>query len=103
MFMKRTLIRYKTKPESAQENERLVEKVFQELRAKSPAGARYLALRLNDGTFVHFVTVETEDGASPIPGLEAFRVFQTGIKERCIEPPQANEATVIGNYRMLGE
>jgi hypothetical protein len=103
MFMKQTLIRYKTKPESAKENERLVEKVFQELRAKSPEGARYLVLRLNDGTFVHFVMVETEDGVSPIPGLEAFRAFQTGIKERCVEPPQANEAIVIGNYRMLGE
>ncbi len=47
--------------------------------------------------------VETEDGVSPIPELEAFRAFQTGIKERCVEPPQANEAIVIGNYRMLGE
>ena len=34
--MKRTLVRYRTKPEHAQENERLIEKVFQELRARSP-------------------------------------------------------------------
>jgi hypothetical protein len=103
MRVKRTLIRYKAKPERAQENERLIEKVFQELRAKSPDGVRYLALKLSDGTFVHLVSVETEDGTSPIPGLEAFRSFQSGIKERCIEAPQASDAAIVGNYRMLGE
>lgn len=101
--MKRILIRYKTKPERTEENARLIEQVFRELKAKSPEGVRYLALKLGDGTFVHFVTVETEDGASPIAGLEAFRSFQSGIKERCLEPPQAGDATIVGNYRMLGE
>ena len=101
--MKHTIVRYKAKPETAQENERLIREVFQELRAKSPQGVRYLALRLNDGTFVHFSTVETKEGANPIPELEAFRSFQTGIKERCIEPAQVSAATIIGNYRMLGE
>ena len=100
--MKGTLVRYKTRPEMAQENERLIEKVFQELQAKSPKGVRYLALKLSDGTLVHFSMVESNDGANPIPGLEAFRAFQTGIKERCIEPPQAGEATIVGNYGMLG-
>src|SRR5689334_11228356 len=99
--MKRTLVRYKTKPEEAQASQRLIETVFEELRAKSPAGVRYLALRLGDGTFVHFAM--TEDGAPPIPGLEAFRAFQSGIKERCLEPPQSGEPTIVGNYRMLQE
>jgi hypothetical protein len=102
MLMKRTLVRYKTRPEQASENERLIGKVFQELHAKSPDGIRYLALRLGDGTFVHF-KVDIRDGADPIHELEAFRSFQSGIKERCIEPPQAGDATIIGNYRMLGE
>jgi len=101
MLMKRTLVRYRTKPEKAQENERLIEKVFQELREKSPEGVRYLALKLGDGTFVHFTSVE--DGASPVTALAAFRLFQGGITERCIEPPQAGDATIVGNYRMLGE
>jgi hypothetical protein len=43
------------------------------------------------------------DGPSPIPALDAFRVFQGGIKERCIEPPQSGDATIVGNYRMFGE
>jgi hypothetical protein len=56
-------------------------------------------LRLGDGTFVHFAM--SEDGAPPIPGLEAFRAFESGIKERCLEPPQSGEATIVGDYRML--
>lgn len=99
--MKRILVRYKTKPEKAQENERLIEAVFQELRAKSPEGVRYLALKLGDGTFVHFASVE--GGANPLSALEAFRSFQQDIKERCIEPPQAGDVTIVGNYRMLAE
>ena len=44
--MKRMLVRYKTKPESADENQRLIENVFAELRAKVPAGVHYAVLRL---------------------------------------------------------
>jgi hypothetical protein len=101
--MIRTVVRYKTKPERAAENARLIEKVFQELHANSSDGVRYLALQLNDGTFVHFSMVEAEDGSSPFPRLEAFQFFQSGIKERCVELPQRSEATVVGSYRMLGE
>jgi hypothetical protein len=99
--MKLTVVRYKTKPEAAEENERLIQQVFQELQAKSPAGVRYIALRLDDGTFIHFST--TEDGESPIPKLETFGTFQGGIKERCVEPPRSSAVTIVGSYRMLGE
>jgi hypothetical protein len=98
--MKRTLVRYKTRPDQAEENERLIAQMFQELQQKAPQGVRYLALKLGDGTFVHFSM--TDDGASPIPALEAFRSFQSGFKERCIEPPQSGDATIVGDYRMLG-
>lgn len=101
--MKRTLVRYKIKPEQVQENARLIKLVFQELKAKSPDGARYMVLQLDDGTFVHFATVESTDGAHPITSLEAFRAFQSGIKERCMELPRSGDATMVGNYRMVGE
>ena len=60
--MKRTLVRYQTKPEKAQKserlNKRLIVDVFQELQAKLPEGVRYLALRLADASVVHFAPVE---------------------------------------------
>jgi hypothetical protein len=99
--MKQIVVHYKVRPEAAPENQRLIENVFAELRAKSPEGVRYLSLKLADGTFIHFAI--TEDGAPPIPGLEAFRAFQSGIKDRCSELPQSADATIVGNYRMLRE
>jgi hypothetical protein len=101
--MKRMLVRYKAKPEQVEENAHLIENVFHELRAQSPAGLRYLALRLADGSFLHLVTTEDGEGASPLAALPAFRDFQSGISERCAEPPQTSGATIVGNYRMLGE
>ncbi len=101
--MKRTVVRYKAKPEKADENAGLIEKVFQELRAKAPDNVRYLALRLADGTFIHFSASDTADGVSAVTKLEAFRTFRSGVEARAAEPPQQNEATIVGNYRMLDE
>ena len=98
--MKGTLIRYRTAPDRTEENQQLIEKVFAELREKSPEGPRYMVLRLGDGTFVHFV-VPPGEGPNPIPTLEAFKSFQKGVKDRCIDPPQSSEATLVGNYGML--
>jgi hypothetical protein len=101
--MKRMLIRYKAKPERADENDALIRNVFKELHEKAPEGTRYAVLRLADGTFVHLVQSETGEGAFSIPSLAAFKPFQSGIPERTAEPPQSNEVTIVGNYRMLAE
>ncbi len=101
--MKRTLIRYKTKPEMTEKNAELVAAVFAELKALQPEGTRYLSLRLEDDTFIHFVETTADDGASALPKLASFAAFQSGIRERCAEPPLARAVTIVGNYRMLGE
>jgi hypothetical protein len=101
--MRRTLIRYRTKPELADKNAELIAKVFEELKAAKPDGVRYLTLRLEDNSFVHLVETEAGDGASPLLKLAAFQEFQSEIRERCAEPPLARSATIVGNYRMLGE
>ena len=100
--MRRTVIRYKTKPDMAEKNTELVANVFAALKASQPEGLRYLSLRLEDDTFIHFVETAA-DGASPLQDLPAFAAFQNGIRERCAEPPLAKPATIVGNYRMLGE
>ena len=96
-------IRYKTKPEMAEKNAELVAAVFAELKASQPEGIRYLSLRLEDDTFIHFVETTADDGASALPKLAAFGAFQSGIRERCAEPPLARGVTIVGNYRMLDE
>jgi hypothetical protein len=102
-MMKRTLIRYKTKPELADTNATLVTAVFEELQATKPEGVRYLTLRLDDDSFVHLVETAADDGSSAIPKLAAFQAFQSGVRDRCAEPPLVRGAMIVGNYRMLGE
>src|SRR6202790_3950664 len=63
-MMKRTLIRYKTKPALAAKNAELIAGLFADLRAGKPKGLRYLALRLDDDTFVHFVESEADSGSA---------------------------------------
>jgi hypothetical protein len=101
--MKRTLIRYRTRPEMADRNAELVAAVFAELKATQPDGIRYMTLRLEDDTFIHLVESTADDGSSALPKLAAFQAFQSGIRDRCVEPPMPRGATIVGNYRMLGE
>jgi hypothetical protein len=95
-----TVVRYKTKPDRADENQALIEKVFGELNGNRPAGLRYASFRLADGvSFVHVASVDTDDGANPLTATPAFAEFLREIKERCEEAPLASDATVVGSYR----
>jgi hypothetical protein len=94
------VIRYKTKPESADENERLIRDVFAELAKKNPEGLRYAAFRLDDGvSFLHVALLDGDD--NPLSVSAAFGQFQSGIKDRCAEGPVPADATVVGSYRIL--
>jgi hypothetical protein len=100
--MKVIMVRYKTKPGSADENTRLIENVFQGLRKNSPDNVQYASLRLADGvSFVHIAAIETADGSNPITQSAEFKAFQAGIKDRCEEQPIASDLTVIGSYRLF--
>jgi len=99
--MKHTLVRYRTKPELADENRRLIEAVFHELHAQKTHAVRYLVLRLTDSTFVHFAAAEGDTNL--LTGLDAFRAFQSGVRQRCLELPHSEEPRVVGSYRMLGK
>jgi hypothetical protein len=98
----KSLIRYKTKPESADENQRLVEKVYEELAARDPGGIRYATLRLEDGvSFIHIFMTDSDDTPNGLGGIAAFAEFQRELAQRCVELPVAQAATVVGSYRLL--
>ena len=102
--MKKVVVRYKTKPEKADENQRLVENVFAELSESDPGGVRYATFRLADGvSFVHVAFIETEDGSNPLGQTTAFAEFQREIGARCDEPPAAEDAEVVGSYRFFAD
>jgi hypothetical protein len=94
------VIRYQVKPDKTDDNQRSVEAVFRELHAALPDGLRYMTVRLDDGTFLH--VVDSGD-SSKLTGLPAFAAFQKELADRCLVKPLVCSATVVGNYRMLGE
>jgi hypothetical protein len=96
------VVQYKVKPGLADENQRLVEKVFDELKRADPGGPPYASFRLADGvSFVHVASVEGADGANPLERIEAFGELTKDIGARCDEPPTPQDAVVVGSYRLL--
>jgi hypothetical protein len=94
-----TVVRYTTRPDRADENQTLVEKVFGELAEQRPDGLRYATFRLEDGvTFVHVAEVSTADGANPLAATTAFGAFQEEIGDRCEDGPLVMGAQVVGSY-----
>jgi hypothetical protein len=99
---KTMVVRYQTRPDAADENQRLVEQVFAQLATEDPGGIRYATFRLADGvTFIHVAVTEGE--SSPLQGLSAFKEFSSTIGERCVEGPTGSGATAVGSYRFFAE
>jgi len=101
--MRTVMVRYKVKPESAAENERLIGQVFAQLARDKPAGMRYQVFKQADGmSFVHVGSSQAggPDG-NPLVKLEAFKNFTAGIKDRCEEAPVTVEMHAIGAYDSL--
>jgi len=96
---RQVMVRYKTKPERAAENEDLIKKVFAALDTSNPSGIHYSSYRLADGvSFVHVASYEIEDGNNPLTSMPEFKAFTSGVKDRCDEPPVTTEMTVVGSY-----
>jgi hypothetical protein len=96
------VIRYTTKPECAEENERLVAAVLAELAMKKPDGLHYATFRLDDGvSFLHVAVVDGDE--NPLTTSAAFAEFQADIKDRLAEGPIQADATAVGSYRLLPE
>jgi hypothetical protein len=100
--MPTVVVRYRTKPERADENQQLIEKVFAELAELQATGFAYASFRLEDGvSFVHVSVEEPGAGSVSLADVPAFQAFTTSIADRCEEQPVAMGATVVGAHRMI--
>jgi hypothetical protein len=92
-----SVIRYRTKPEAADENARLVAAVYAALAKSDPGHLRYITYLLADGvTFVH--VAQRDADANPLADLPEFAEFQRNLADRCVEMPQPSDATIVGSY-----
>jgi len=99
--VKTIVVRYKTQPERAEENQKLVENVYAALEELDPDGFSYATFRLEDGvTFVH-IAREGDMSGFNLSELPAFRAFVDNVADRCVEAPDAKGATVVGAYNFF--
>jgi predicted SnoaL-like aldol condensation-catalyzing enzyme len=97
---KRLVTRYATQSaEAADENQRRVEGVFEELAAAQPDNVSYIVLRLADGSFVHVsFHNHTDDEVNPISSTAAFAHFQQDHADRRQGGVDQQTATLVGAY-----
>ena len=94
---KTVIVRYRTRPDSADENARLVEAVVAAVTEAGPADFQYAIYRLADGvTFVHVARHGGDE--NPLVDLPEFVEFTRELGQRCAEPPAPSEATLVGSY-----
>jgi hypothetical protein len=97
---KRLVTRYATRSvEAADENQRRIEAVFEELSASKPDSVSYIVLRLADDSFVHvsFHNHGDED-VNPIASTAAFAHFQQDHADRREGGVDQQTATLVGAY-----
>jgi hypothetical protein len=97
---KRLVTRYSTKSkDDADENQRRVEAVFEELSASQPDNVSYLVLRLADDSFVHVSFHNHGDNdVNPISSTTAFAHFQQNQGDRREGDVNQQTADLVGAY-----
>src|SRR5260221_9311410 len=97
---KRLVTRYATRSaEAADENQRRVQAVFEELARAQPDSVSYIVLRLADDSFVH-VSFHNhgEDDVNPIASTAAFAHFQEDHADRRAGNVDQQTAQLVGAY-----
>jgi hypothetical protein len=93
-----SMIRYKVRPDRADENEGLVKAVYEQLHREQPESLHYATFKLPDGVSFMHVVFETDQPGRILNDMAAFKAFVTDIESRCEEPPVATELTIVGSY-----
>ncbi len=99
-MQKRLVTRYAMRSaDAADENQRRVEAVFDELAATAPGTVSYLVFRLADDSFVHVSFHDHgDDEENPIASTAAFAHFQEGHADRRAGGVDQQTATLVGSY-----
>jgi hypothetical protein len=97
---KRLVTRYAMRStEAADENQRRVEGVFEELAATKPDNVSYIVLRLADDSFIHVsFHNHTDEEPNPIASTPAFAHFQEDHADRRNGGVDQQKATLVGAY-----
>jgi hypothetical protein len=97
---KRLVTRYATQSAAAaDENQKRIEGVFEELSQSKPDDVSYIVLRLADDSFLHVsFHNHRDDETNPISSTAAFAHFQDGHESRREGVVNQQTATLVGSY-----
>ena len=98
--MASSMIRYKVRPDRADENESLVKAVYEQLNRERPAGLHYATFKLPDGVSFMHIVIDSDQPGRILNDVAAFKAFVADIESRCDEPPVATELTTVGSYNV---
>jgi hypothetical protein len=99
-MMGSSMVRYKVRPDRADENVALVEAVYAQLARERPDALHYATFRLPDGVSFMHIVIDTDAPGAILGGLDAFKAFTADIESRCDEPPVVTELVPVGSYRV---
>jgi hypothetical protein len=88
-----TMVRYATKTEASDENERLSRAVFDQIRAEAPKNIAYGLFRI-ENEFIHLFVNLAADNSDAVTETPAFHAYQAGLAERCQAPVQPTRLSV---------
>ena len=84
---------------AADENQKRIEGVFEELSQSKPDDVSYIVLRLADDSFLHVsFHNHRDDETNPISSTAAFAHFQDGHESRREGAVNQQTATLVGSY-----
>lgn len=95
-----SMVRYRVRPDRADENAALVRAVYEQLGRERPDALHYATFRLPDGVSFMHVVIETDQPGRILGEVDAFKAFTTDIESRCDEPPVVTELTIVGSYNV---
>jgi hypothetical protein len=95
-----SMVRYKVRPELAEENETLVRAVYAQLQIEQPEGLHYATFKLPDGVSFMHIVIDTDQPGRILNEVAAFKAFAADVEGRCEEPPVVTEISVVGSYRV---
>jgi hypothetical protein len=93
-----SMVRYKVRPDRADENVALVQAVYEQLGRERPEGLHYATFRLPDGVSFMHIVIESDQPGRVLSEIAAFKAFTSDLESRCDEPPVATEITLVGSY-----
>jgi hypothetical protein len=95
------MVQSKVRADAVAEVDAAVERLFAAIDSAQLDGVRYASLKASDGV-TYVALLEVEEGVdNPLPALPEFQEFQESLKGWVDGPPQPDQLSVVGSYRLF--